>query len=536
MNAESHDAVGAAWSSARDGIAARPPVYGARFMAVTGHSLASLAAVQISQRGGNLADAAIAASAVTAAVLHHAAGIGGDAFLLYRDGKTGRVHGLNASGSAPALATADQFANGMDTHGPRAPVVPGLVAAWDALHRRFGRLPWQRLFDSAVDAATGHVISQVAAERAHAEADRLRADPGCASLYVPAGIPVARGAMLRQPALAGSLRRIARLGAEDFYRGKIAEQIAAFFRQRDGLIRADDLAEFHPLWVEPLTGEYRGHSVHVMPPNSTGTLLLLQLETLSTTDSPPLRDYLGFRIGAQMIAMQRAFSEGVPLIADPTAVPDAAAKLLSPEIKARMRAPMSGPKTGAPIRDSGSTSCLVFADAEGNALSLVQSIFNVFGAMVLDSATGILFNNRMHGFSHNPNSANVVAPGKRPAHTLCPVLVERDGTLRYALATPGGLSQTLTNVQVLSHLIDCGFDVQQSVEFPRWCNSKSGEFLIERGFPRHFIDVLLRDMGQRAVVRDDAYSFGSAKVVELTPEGTLAGGADFRREAFALGF
>jgi gamma-glutamyltranspeptidase len=535
VNGETYDGVRAAWSAARDGIAARPPVYGARFMAVTGHSLASLAAVRMFQRGGHLVDAAIAASAVTAVVLHHAAGIGGDAFLLYRDGKTGRTHGLNASGCAPALATADRFAKGMDAHGPRASVVPGLVAAWDALHRRFGRLPWQRLFDHAIDAATGHVISQVAAERAGAEADDLRADPGCASLYVPDGNPVARGALLRQPTLADSLRRIARLGADDFYRGKIAQQIDSFFKHQDGLICAHDLAEFRPVWVEPLSGEYRGHSIHVMPPNSAGALLLLQLEALSSVGSVPLRDCAVVRIGAQMIAMQRAFSGGVPLIADPVAVPDATAQLLSPEIKAWMRAPLLRPEAGPPIRDSGSTSCLVFADAEGNALSLGQSIFNVFGAILLDPATGILFNNRMHGFSHDPNSANVVAPGKRPAHTLCPVLVERDGALRYAMATPGGLSQTLTNVQVLSHLIDCGFDVQQSVEFPRWCNSKSGQFLIERGFPKDFTDVLLRDMGQRAVVRDDAYSYGSAKVVELGPHGTLAGGADFRREAFALG-
>lgn len=535
MTGESYDAVGAAWPDARDGIVARPPVYGARFMAVTGHSLASLAAVRTFQRGGNLADAAIAASAVTAAVLHHAAGIGGDAFLLYRDGKTGRVHGLNASGTAPALATTDLFAKGMETHGPRASVIPGLVAAWDTLHRRFGRFPWQRLFDHAIDAATGHVISQVAAERAAAEADEIRTDPGCAALYVPGGNPVARGAVLRQPALADSLRRIARLGAEDFYRGKLAEQIDRFFRQRDGLIRASDFAEFRPLWAEPLTGEYRGHCVHVMPPNSTGALLLLQLETLSATGSAPLRDYAVFRVGAQMIAMQRAFSEAVPLIADPAAVPDAAAKLLSPEVKARLRAPILRREGSAPIRDSGSTSCLVFADAEGNAISLVQSVFNVFGAMLLDPATGILFNNRMHGFSNDPASPNVVAPGKRPAHTLCPVLVERDGALRYAMATPGGLSQTLTNVQVLSHLIDCGFNVQQAVEFPRWCNSKRGQFLIERGFPKHFTEVLLRDMGCRAVVRDDGYSYGSAKVVELAREGTLAGGADFRREAFALG-
>jgi gamma-glutamyltranspeptidase/glutathione hydrolase len=272
-----------------------------------------------------------------------------------------------------------------------------------------------------------------------------------------------------------------------------------------------------------------------MPPNSTGALLLLQLETLSSAGSATLRDDAVVRVGTQMIAMQRAFSEGLPLIADPAAVPEAATKLLSPEVMARMRAPVSRPKAGVLVRDSGSTSCLVFADADGNALSLVQSIFNVFGAMLLDPATGILFNNRMHGFSHDPGSANVVAPGKRPAHTLCPVLVERDGALRYAMATPGGLSQTLTNVQVLSHLIDCGFDVQQSVEFPRWCNSKSGQFLIERGFPEHFTELLWRDMGQRAVVRDDAYSFGSAKVVGLGSQGTLAGGADFRREAFALG-
>jgi gamma-glutamyltranspeptidase/glutathione hydrolase len=115
------------------------------------------------------------------------------------------------------------------------------------------------------------------------------------------------------------------------------------------------------------------------------------------------------------------------------------------------------------------------------------------------------------------------------------VLVERDGAMRYAMATPGGLSQTLTNVQVLSHLIDCGFDVQQAVEFPRWCNSKSGRLLIERGFPKDFTEGLLRDLGQRAVVRDDGYFYGSAKVVELGSQGTLAGGADFRREAFALG-
>jgi gamma-glutamyltranspeptidase/glutathione hydrolase len=177
----------------------------------------------------------------------------------------------------------------------------------------------------------------------------------------------------------------------------------------------------------------------------------------------------------------------------------------------------------------------VLADSEGNAVSLVQSVFNVFGAMLLDSATGILFNNRMHGFSHDPRHPNVVAPGKRPSHTLCPVLVECDGRLRFAMATPGGLSQTLTNMQVLAHLVDCGMDPQAAVEFPRWCNTRSGDFLIERSFPEEFA-ATLSAMGHRASRRDDGYFYGSAKVVEALPAGTLAGGADFRREAFALGF
>jgi gamma-glutamyltranspeptidase len=190
------------------------------------------------------------------------------------------------------------------------------------------------------------------------------------------------------------------------------------------------------------------------------------------------------------------------------------------------------PRTTVP--DSGGTSCLVLADSQGNAVALVQSVFNVFGAMLLDPASGILFNNRMHGFTHHPGKPNVVAPGKRVSHTLCPVLVERGGHFRFAMATPGGLSQTLTNAQVLSHLIDCGMDVQAAVEFPRWCNTRSGVFLIERSFPEAFAAALSR-MGHCASRRDDGYFYGSAKVVEALPGGTLAGGADYRREAFALG-
>jgi gamma-glutamyltranspeptidase/glutathione hydrolase len=444
------------------------------------------------------------------------------------------VHGLNSSGTAPALATPERFATGIAPHGPCASVVPGLVAGWDALHQRFGRLPWGTLFEAALDAAAGHPVSEVAAERSAAEADQLTADPGCAALYLPDSQPRSRGGILRQPALFDTLKQIASFGAEAFYRGPLAEATGAFFEARGGLLRSSDLATYKPAWSDPLTTDYRQHTVHVMPPNSCGALLLMQLDGLSAAQSAALRESALFRIGCQMSAMRAAFASGIPLIADPASVPDAAEQLLSAEMKARMKSAVLAGASGAKTPDSGGTSCLVLADAEGNAVSLVQSVFNVFGAMLLDPATGILFNNRMHGFSLDPRSANLVAPGKRVSHTLCPVLVERDGNLRFAMATPGGLSQTLTNAQVLSYLLDCGMDVQQAVEAPRWCNTRRGDFLLERSFPEDF-PAKLSERGHRAERRDDGYFYGSAKVVEALSAGSLAGGADFRREAFALG-
>jgi gamma-glutamyltranspeptidase/glutathione hydrolase len=178
---------------------------------------------------------------------------------------------------------------------------------------------------------------------------------------------------------------------------------------------------------------------------------------------------------------------------------------------------------------------LLLADARGNAISMVQSVFNVFGSMTLDPETGILFNNRMQGFTHQAGQPNSVGPGRRPAHTLCPVLVRRDGRVRYALATPGGLSQTLTNVQVLSYLLDEGYDVAAAVEAPRWCNTRTGDVLLDGEFTPAIVSELAQ-LGHRAERADDAYFYGSAKAIELLESGTLAGGADYRREAFALGY
>ena len=512
----------------------RAPIFGRRAMVVSGHAAATLAGIDILKRGGNLIDAMVGASAALAVVVGQATSIGGDCFLLFREAASGRSFGLNASGVAPALAVPERFPDGMKTRGPLAPVVPGLVRAWDVMHARFGRLPWKDLFDAAIELAEGHPVSKVLAERLPENRDALAADPGCAALYLPQGRPVAIGEVLRQPALATSLRAIAMQGADEFYSGGLACRTARFQEEIGGLIRAPDLAAYAPLWVEPIATDYRGHRVEVMPPNSYGILLLMQLNGLAALDSETLTQSIARRLGYQISAMRAAF-EGVPSIADPQAIPDAIERLLGQQTTAAMRSAVLNGAGGRKVADRGGTSCLLLADQEGNAVSLVQSVFNVFGSMVLDPATGILFNNRMQGFTHRPGKPNSVGPGRRPAHTLCPVLVRRGGRVRFALATPGGLSQTLTNVQLLSYLIDEGRDVAAAVEAPRWCNTKTGDVLLDGEFPPS-IAAELAQMGHKAERADDAYFYGSAKAIELLETGTLAGGADYRREAFALGY
>jgi gamma-glutamyltranspeptidase len=283
----------------------RAPVFGREAMIVSGHAAATLAGIDILKRGGNLIDAMVAASAALAVVVWQATSIGGDCFLLFHEAKTGRTFGLNASGVAPALATPERFPDGMKTRGPLAAVVPGLVRAWDAMHRRFGRLRWKNLFDRAIELAEGHPVSKVLAERLPESREALADDPGCAALYLPNGRPIGIGEILRQPALAATLRVIASEGAEAFYAGELAHRIARAQEERGGLIRACDLAAFAPIWTEPVAADYRGHRVEVMPPNSYGILLLMQLNALSALDSETLTSSVARRLAWQIRAMQR---------------------------------------------------------------------------------------------------------------------------------------------------------------------------------------------------------------------------------------
>ncbi|HEY0295871.1 MAG TPA: gamma-glutamyltransferase [Bordetella sp.] len=504
----------------------RASLYGRRHAVVTGHHLASRAAAARLEQGGSAVDAMIAASAVLTVTVPHATSLGGCAMLLEYDAAEGRLRALNGSGRAPAAARPDLFPRGLDPRGPRAWVVPGLVRLWAQAHRSRGRLPWPSLFTDAIDLAehgTGFG-SEVARNLARASAD-VRAQPGFAQAFSADGRDRAAGSLHTQPALAWTLKHIAQGGEDAFYRGEVAWRLAAYARQVGALLSAEDLAASSAEWTEPVMQDYGRWQVGVMPPNSVGVLMLAQLERLKPVYDLP-RDE---RLHAQILHAKDCLPRLRDRVADPQAAwpwQDAAAAV-SP---AKSAADSVDPRRG----DPGDTAGIVLADAEGNGLVMLQSVFQPFGSGCVDPGTGILMNNRLGEFSLKPGAHNLLAPGKRPVHTLNPYIVLADGRPVLYAVSPGGVSQTTTGVQCIFNALLDGMRLPQAVDAPRWSLSRDGEVMCEPGFPDEVV-ARLREAGL-AVATDSLHPFyfGSIKAVRRLPGGVLEAAADLRREANAL--
>ncbi len=514
----------------------RSPVYGTRGMVVSGHSLASLAGLRTLERGGSMVDAMIACSAALSVVVPHATSLGGDAFILYHRAGDARTLGMNASGHAPAGVSLGLYADGIPKRGPLAFSVPGMIRGWERMHQRYGKLPWAELFADAAALAEAHPLSRVLAGALHLFREDIEGDPGCREIYYPGGEALLAGAIVRQPALARTVGLIADGGSAAFYEGEIARSIAASAQAQGGVATAEDFAGYEPEWAEPLESGYRGLSVRVMPPNSYGVLMLMQLNALDGIDPAELGGDEARRLACLMRAQRAAFAAGRKHIADPRTDPAPVDRLLSGETTRALRDEVREAAEPAPAmaHPAGGTSCICIADGEGNGIAVVQSVFHVFGSAFLDPGTGILMNNRMTGFSIDPESANALAPGKRPAHTLNPVVVLDGGRLRYLLTTPGGPSQTLSHVQILNNLVDRGMELTAAIDAPRWSINMQGETLLDEAFDDGVADGLA-DAGFPVQRAAGASYFGSAKTIEVTGDGVLLGAADTRREAYAAG-
>jgi len=507
---------------------------GANGIVVAGHGLASEAALAALRDGGNAVDAATAAALVLCVVCPYACTLGGDLYALVYDPRFG-VKGFNATGRSPLAASLDRFADGIPGTGVLAATVPGLLRGLADLQEAFGRRDLASLMRPAIRLAEeGFPVHRQLARNTAERASLLAKDAGASALFLPAGAPLAEGSRFVQPALASVLHRVAERGVEDFYRGQIAERIATASAQLGGLIAADDLAQHQSLWQAPIVAPFHGHEVVTMPPNSFGATLLFQLLELEAADiaavDPRSLDFIlrGYA------ARRGAYSVAARLIADPSLVEGA--------LRDRLEAAVAGTGWREPA-DTGQsaesrdrcTTCAVVIDRDGMAVSLIESISAPYGAGIVLEDTGILLNNRMAGFNTDPRSPNCVGPGKRPANTLAPCLVTKDGRLTMSLGTPGTVGQTCTLAQFLARVLACGDDPVSAVAAPRWSVDFKGKLVVEEGMDAALRrDVFAADAEAKAM-RNGWISFGSLKAA-LVADGSLRGIADWRRAAVALGF
>lgn len=509
---------------------ARPKsLYGKAGAVASGHHLASLHAQQCMADGGSLVDAMVTASAVLAVVLPHASSLGGCAMMICFDAQSGQVHALNGTGRAPLAAHAALFEAGMPQSGVRAAVVPTLVRLWARAHERFGRVPLKQLLAPAIRLAEEGVAAPEELVRNLALTDaRVRAQPGFADFMLPAGRPLATGDQLLQPRLASVLRAIADDGEQGFYAGHAAQSLARFSRENGGLFAPEDFARAQANWVRPWSAGVRRCAVHVMPPNSVGALMLAQLARWEAAGCPADAVDLPAAIQAAMAAIahgRNRIGDFDRMPATPSDFGLPAQGGASPQLEA-FRASRAG---------VGDTTGFVAMDAQGNALAMLQSVFQPFGCGAVDPGTGILLNNRMFDFSNVPGDVNVVAPGVRPSHTLNPWLaLDETGHACLAGVSPGGVSQTTTGYQIATGALGSGLTLGELVGRPRWSLSRDGVVLLESGIPDGVAQAL-REAGLQVQEHSQhEFYFGSAKVVRRTAGGAIEAAADHRRQATAL--
>ncbi|MBI2615798.1 MAG: gamma-glutamyltransferase [Gemmatimonadetes bacterium] len=513
------------------------------------HPLAAEAGLAVLRRGGNAMDAAITMAGVLAVARPHMNGVGGDMFLLYYDAKTGTVHGLNASGPAGSRASIARVrAQGptrteMPGTGPMSVSVPGAVRGWAEALRRFGTISWQEALQPAVELARqGLPVSQRLAADLAEEAEKLAGDSVAARIYLPDGQPPAAGDTLRQEELAATLARIQRNGPDEAYAGETGRSTVSYVQALGGFLEQQDLANYRPEWVEPISAEYRGLTVLAMPPNTQGVTLLEALSLLQGFDLARLghnsADYLHTLAEAIRIAVEDRDTS----VADPRSMRVTVAQLLDTARLARLARTIdpggSAPPASATDRaDQPNTVYIIAVDAQGNVVSMIQSLFASFGSGLVVSGTGVVLHNRGSLFSLDPGHPNALAPDKRPYHTLCPAMVLDGKKPWLALGTPGGDGQTHTLVQVLHNIALFGMTPQDAIDAPRMRRLESGTLAIEDRMPAPVIHAL-EQRGYRVSVRTGlTATFGGAQAILIDPEtGEKRAGADRRREAFALAY
>ena len=527
----------------------RLPVF-ARNVVSTSHPLAAQAGLRMLHNGGNAVDAAIAAAATITLTVPVSNGLGSDAFCILWDGKA--LHGLNASGRAPQSWTPEYFQRkyGMQANPPKrgfdSVTVPGAVASWVAMSERFGKLPFADLLEPAIDIAErGYLLPVVVQQKWAAATPELQGLPGFADNFLPWGRAPEVGELFQFKAAARGLRAIAQSKGAAFYGGEIAEAIEKFSAQHGGTLKASDFAAYRPEWVTPIGKNYRGYTLHEIPPNGQGIAALIALGILDKFDVAGMALDGVDSQHLQIEAMKLAFADVYRYVAEPSSMEVTVDQMLDDSYLAS-RAKLIDMKkaqdfgAGNPVK--GGTIYLTAADENGMMVSFIQSNYMGFGSGCVEPNFGISLQNRGHGFSldakgHNP--ANLVAPGKRPFHTIIPAFLTKDGQPVMSYGVMGANMQPQGHMQTLVRMLDYGQNPQTACDAPRWRYNAGFEINVEAAMDQGTVQGLAGRGHRMEVINDSYQDFGAGQFIWRMGDPKVHGyvaASDSRRDGLAAGF
>ena len=533
------------WSTAYPST--RLPVFG-RNIVSTSHPVAAQAGLRMLWKGGNAVDAAIATAAVMTLVEPCSNGLGSDAFCILWDGK--KLHGLNASGPAPATWTPEYFRRKYGADAQVPPVrgwdsvsVPGAVAGWVALSERFGKLPFADLLEPAIEVAErGYAVPVVVQQKWLAATPILRDQPGFAEAFLPNGRAPHVGERFAFPAAARSLRAIAATRGAALYGGEIAAAAAAHAQAHGGSMTVADFEHYRPEWVETIGIDYAGHRLHEIPPNGQGIAALIALGILRHCDVAALPVDGVDSQHLQIEAMKLAFADVYLHVADKVGMAFDCAHLLDDAYLAS-RAKLIDMKRALPFEPGnpvkGGTIYLSTADESGMMVSFIQSNYMGFGSGVVVPGWGVSMQNRGYGFSLRAGSPNLVAPGKRPFHTIIPAFLTKDGRPQMSFGVMGGNMQPQGHLQTLVRMLDYRQQPQAACDAPRWRFNQGLEINVEAAMKTSTVQGLV-ERGHKVDVLDDSYQdFGAGQFIwrlgDPAVEGYVAA-SDPRRDGQAAAF
>ncbi|MRX74169.1 gamma-glutamyltransferase [Bacillus lacus] len=518
------------------------------------HYLATQAGQEVIKKGGHAVEGAIAVNAVLCVVYPHMAGLGGDLFALLWNQEEEDVKALNGSGRSGAKATREYYQKKGHTQIPeRGPLsantVPGTVDAWWEMHQHYGKLQWSELFQAAISyAENGFPITEKFSTFIHEKQEVLEKSPEASKVFLPNGQPLKSGTVLKQPDLAWSLKQIAENGRKAFYEGEIAEKLVNSLQKQEGLVSMEDLQQHHSDWESPISTDYRGYQVHELKPNTQGIAALMMMNILNSKDLSEIGDNTPEYYHLLTEAAKLSFYYRDEWVTDKAFKDIPMEELLSGEHTSKLLGKITSEeaysldhlKNLPQLSTNKDTTYMSVVDAEGNCVSLIQSIYHEFGSGFMPEECGFLLQNRGSFFSLDENHPNRLEPGKRTFHTIIPAMATKDGKPFLLFGSMGGEGQPQTQCALLTRIVDFGYDVQQAIEAPRWLfgrtwGDSSSSLKLENRIPDSVADILRSKGHEVEIVEAYSQTMGHAQAIHIDQEtGVLTSGADPRGDGIAL--